>query len=91
MVWFQCLTYFIFLYNIFLICFFYLKAYQPSCVIQWQSHPMLTRRLGDKEVHTFSKGISPKENAMARLGSEITYKDVAVQYFSHYASGSSFR
>ena len=36
---------------------------------------------GDKEVHIFPKGISPKVNVIVRLEFELA----VVQYFSYYA------
>ena len=38
----------------------------------------------DKDAHIFPKGISPKVNVLARLGFELVYYDVVVQYVSHY-------
>ena len=34
-------------------------------------------------VHFFLNGISPKMNVTARLGLELAYYDVLIQYFSH--------
>ena len=36
--------------------------------------------MGNKDVHTFSKGISAKVNVIARLEFELAYYDVIVQY-----------
>ena len=41
---------------------------------------------GDKGVHTFLKGISPKVNVIAQLEFELCYFEVSVQYFNHYAT-----
>ena len=35
-------------------------------------------------VHTFSKGISPKENEIAWLKFKLTFCDITVQDISHY-------
>ena len=43
--------------------------------------------LGDKEVHTFLKGISPKVNVIAWLELELAYFDVAIEHISYYVTG----
>ena len=48
-------------------------------------NPWLGGNLG---FHTFTKDISLKEHAIARLGFERTYYDVIVQHFSHYTPGN---
>ena len=40
----------------------------------------------DKGVHTFSKGICPKVNVIARLEFELAYNDFAVHCFNHYTT-----
>ena len=42
---------------------------------------------GDKEAHTFAKGISLKLNVIAQLEFEFVYHKATVQYFSNYAIG----
>ena len=66
-------------------------AYHPSWVIQYQSHScrrtvviLFNQLLGYNGAHTFSKSISPKVNATARLGFELAYCDVTEQQLSHY-------
>ena len=39
-----------------------------------------------KGIHTFTKGICPKVNAMARLEFELAYYDSAVQRFNQYTT-----
>ena len=39
----------------------------------------------DKMVHTISKGISPKVNAIIRLESELAHYDVAIPVVRHYS------
>ena len=39
---------------------------------------------GDKEVHTFPKGISPKVNVTVWLESELVYFAAVVLHVSHY-------
>ena len=46
----------------------------------------LIYRWGDKGVHTYPTGISPKVNIIARLVVELVYFKDAVQHFSHYAT-----
>ena len=41
---------------------------------------LFNSRQGDKEIHNFPKGISPKLNIMARLEFELAYYEVAVQH-----------
>ena len=64
-------------------------AHQTSWVIQCQRH--LFRRTALRViagrirwVHTFSKGISPKVNVIARLEFELAYFETAIQHLSHY-------
>ena len=45
---------------------------------------------GDKRVHTFPKGISPKGNIIARLEFELAYYDVTVKHLSHCVSRRLF-
>ena len=40
----------------------------------------------DKEVHTFSKGISPKVNVLAWLEFELASFETSVMLFSHFAT-----
>ena len=42
----------------------------------------------DKVIHTFLKSIGPKVNLIDRLEFELAYYDVAVEYISHYATGT---
>ena len=59
-------------------------------IIQNQSYPCrsrvmvlyLTHRWGDKEDHTFPKGISPKVSVMAKLGFEHIYYDITAHHIS---------
>ena len=44
---------------------------------------------GDKEIHTFPMGLSPKMNVITLLGFKLVYYDAAVQYVSHYATETS--
>ena len=53
-----------------------------------QSWYDLTHSWEDKEVHTFSKGICPKGNVIARLMFEPAYYDFTVQHFNHYLTQS---
>ena len=46
----------------------------------------LTNSLRDKVVHTFSKGINPKVNVIARLNFELVYFVDVVRHFSHYVN-----
>ena len=46
----------------------------------------LTHSWEDTEVHTFSKGICPKVNVLARLDFELAYNDPAVHRFNHYTT-----
>ena len=39
---------------------------------------------GNKEIHTFPKGISPKGNVIPWLEFELTTYDIAVQHINHY-------
>ena len=39
-------------------------------------------------IHIFPKSIRPKVNIIARLESELTYRDFAVQYVSYYATAT---
>ena len=56
-----------------------IDAEQPWCY--W------TNGSGDTEVHAFFKSISPKENIIVWLEFELTYYDVTVQHYNHYATG----
>ena len=44
----------------------------------------MTHSWEDKRVHTFSEGICPKVNVIARLEYELAYYDSAVHRFNHY-------
>ena len=46
----------------------------------------LTHSWEDKGVHTFSKGIWPKVNVIARLEYELAYYNSAVHRFNHYTT-----
>ena len=46
----------------------------------------LTHSWEDKGVHTFTKGICPKVNVIARLEYELAYNDSAVHRFNHYTT-----
>ena len=50
------------------------------------------KKLFTKEIHVFfsnfPKDISPKVNVIAQLEFELTYYNVTVQHFSHYAIGT---
>ena len=50
------------------------------------SLPLQTHSWEDKGVHTFPKGICPKENVIARLEFELAYYDSVVHRFNHYTS-----
>ena len=41
-----------------------------------------------KGIHAFVKSISPKVKQIERVGFELTYKDVTVQNFSSYPTGT---
>ena len=56
---------------------------KPRQSLQWY---YLTHCWGDKEVHTFPKGISPKVNVLARLEFELAYYDVTIQYISPHTT-----
>ena len=43
---------------------------------------------GDKEVHTFPKGISSKVIVIARMELDLAYFDVMVQQFTYYVTGT---
>ena len=43
------------------------------------------------EVHNFQKGISLKVNVRAGLDFEFAYYDIAVEYVSHYTTGTLSR
>ena len=45
----------------------------------------------DKEVHTFLSGIGSKVKVIAQVEIELTYYDVTIQHFSHYATQSPSR
>ena len=71
-------------------------AYQPGWVYnakailtEGQLWYYLANSWEDNRVHTFLKGISPKVNAITRLEFEPVNLDVAVQYQSHYTTGTS--
>ena len=44
---------------------------------------------GDKEIHTFLKGIRLKVNLIVWLEFELAYFEAAIQQFIHYAVGTS--
>ena len=48
----------------------------------------LTYSLGDKEIHTFSKGISLNVDIILRLELELAYFEAVVQHFCHYTMGT---
>ena len=62
-------------------------AYQPLWIIQSQNilveEPLAG---GNKGVYNFPRGISPKENVIARLEFELAYNDIVVQHVNHYTS-----
>ena len=43
----------------------------------------------DKGIHTFSYGISPKVNVIARLEFELAHNDVSILLFNHYDWGGT--
>ena len=43
-------------------------------------------KLGDKWVHTFSRGISLKVKAIAQLEFELAYFEAAIKYFTCYTT-----
>ena len=43
----------------------------------------------DEGFHIFAMGISPTGTVVARLDFELTNCDLVVQYFTHYATGTS--
>ena len=43
---------------------------------------------GDKGVHAFLKGISPKVNVIALLEFKLAYFEARVQHLSHYTIGT---
>ena len=57
-------------------------------LIEEKQRYFLTTAGGDKEVHTFLKGISPKVTIIAGLEFELSFNQIAVQLVSHYASGT---
>ena len=57
-----------------------------AILVEEQQIYYLTSYWGHNRVHTFSKGISPKVNAMARLEFQLDYNVITVQYVSHYAT-----
>ena len=46
----------------------------------------MTHDSGDKKIHIFLDGTSPKINVIARLEFELSDYDVTVQYISYYAT-----
>ena len=76
---FLILVWFFFLWHIILCGLFNAKA------ILWEEQKWyhLTHSLEDKGVHTFSKGIFPKVDALAQLEFELAYNDSAIRRFYH--------
>ena len=74
--------------------FLFLKAYQPLSDIQykkilWMTIVLLFKPyLGNKGLHTFPKGISPKMNVIARLEFEFASYNVTVQHVNYYTVGT---
>ena len=54
----------------------------------WTLYPLSQWAGRDKKVHSFLKGIRPKVNVIGSLEFKLAYFEVAVQYFSHYATGT---
>ena len=73
-----------------LVWFLYIVAYQLSRVIQFETQQWdyLTHSLGDKGVHIFLKGISPKVNVIEWMEFELT-TIVAAQHVRHKAIGTA--
>ena len=46
------------------------------------------KKLNNTNFHTPPEGISPKVNVIVPLKFELTYYDIAVEYVSHYTTGS---
>ena len=44
--------------------------------------------MGDKEVHTFLRSISPKVNVIVQQEFELSYYDVAVRHVNHGVTGT---
>ena len=68
-------------------------AYQPSWLFKAKSILLgeqkrysLTYDWGNKEVHTFTKGICPKLNVKERLKFELANYDSTVHHFNHYTT-----
>ena len=59
-------------------------------VLEEQKWYFLTQSWEDKGVPTFSKGICPKMNVIARLEYELAYYDSAVHRFNHYTTRTPF-
>ena len=57
-----------------------------AIILEEQQWYYLTHSWEDKRVHTFSKGICPKVNVIARLEYELAYYDSAVHGFNHYTT-----
>ena len=81
----------IFLHRFCLFC--YLMAYQPSWVIQCQSHPsritvvvLFNPLMGGEGGSYLSQGYCPKVYVIAQLEFELAYYDSAVQCFNHYTT-----
>ena len=60
-------------------------------LVEEQQLNYLTHSWGDKDVHTFPKGISPKVNAIMCLDFKLSYFEVPVLHFSHFTIGTSPR
>ena len=57
-------------------------------LVEEQQWYYLTNSWGDKEVHTFRRGINPEVNVFAQLEFDFAYYNATVQHFSHYAMGA---
>ena len=55
-------------------------------LVEEQEMNDLTHGWEDKEVHTFLKGISLKENAIVWVEFELAYYDIAIQHVNHYTT-----
>ena len=61
------------------------RLFNAKAILQEEQY-YLTHSWEDKGVHTFSKGICPKVNIIARLENELAYYDSAVHRFNHYTT-----
>ena len=60
------------------------RLFNAKAILQEEQYwNNLTHSWEDKGVHTFSKGICPKVNVIARLEFELVYFDFAVHRFNH--------